>query len=309
VTSPSGRRVAQEHFGQAWVDKNAILEALRAQLPPPRELRSLIDQAAIGEGDLVVDLGAGTGRWSPRLRDAYTCRCVAVDVSHVALQSALAKGTPSIVADVDALPFADESVDAIWCRDMLSMVEDPVATLAESYRVLRPGGYMLLYTAVTTDKLEPRERADFLEALEAPDWWAQGREPVDAAINAAGFDVVDLGRHRSAARARAAATWTRRNEAGRGSRLARAVPRVVEVADVPPSRKARDPPLALAKAANAGVRYAVYGRVNLRIRAHPCAFPDGRLVLKRSRPIGQPGGYEPRAGALPSAGRIHDRVR
>lgn len=51
----------------------------------------------------------------------------------------------------------------------------------------------MLYTAVTTPRLEPSERAWFLDALEAPPWCNLGRPPVDDAIKETGLDVVGFG--------------------------------------------------------------------------------------------------------------------
>jgi len=48
----------------------------------------------------------------------------------------------------------------------------------------------MLYTAVTTPRLEPSERAWFLDALEPPPWWKFGRSPIDDAIKETGLDVV-----------------------------------------------------------------------------------------------------------------------
>lgn len=52
---------------------------------------------------------------------------------------------PDIVGDVHALPFADNSVDAIICLAVLEHVEEPQQAMREIYRVLKPGGYCLLY--------------------------------------------------------------------------------------------------------------------------------------------------------------------
>ena len=52
------------------------------------------------------------------------------------------------------------------------MFEDPFATLTEFRRVLRAGGGVVLYTALTTDALEVHERAQLMRALGSPEWWA-----------------------------------------------------------------------------------------------------------------------------------------
>lgn len=52
---------------------------------------------------------------------------------------------PDIVGDIHALPFADNSQDAIVCVSVLEHVENPIKASEELYRVLKPGGKLLLY--------------------------------------------------------------------------------------------------------------------------------------------------------------------
>jgi SAM-dependent methyltransferase len=50
---------------------------------------------------------------------------------------------PDIVADVQALPFADGSLEAVLCLEVLEHVEDPFRAVREIHRVLKPGGKVL----------------------------------------------------------------------------------------------------------------------------------------------------------------------
>jgi SAM-dependent methyltransferase len=95
------------------------------------------------------------------------------------------------VADADALPFGDGTVNGVWCRDMLEMVDDPVVTLQECSRVLREGAGMLLYVPFMTERMEPLERAELLSVSSA-EWWGLGRQPIEEAIERAGFDVLSF---------------------------------------------------------------------------------------------------------------------
>lgn len=52
---------------------------------------------------------------------------------------------PDIVGDIHKLPFADNSEDAVVCLAVLEHVEDPAQAARELYRVLKPGGFCLVY--------------------------------------------------------------------------------------------------------------------------------------------------------------------
>lgn len=52
---------------------------------------------------------------------------------------------PDIVGDIHALPFSKDSIDAIICLAVLEHVENPFLAMQEMYRVLRPGGTLLIY--------------------------------------------------------------------------------------------------------------------------------------------------------------------
>lgn len=52
---------------------------------------------------------------------------------------------PDIVGDIHALPFPDNSLDAIICIAVLEHVENPIQACQEMYRALKPGGYCFLY--------------------------------------------------------------------------------------------------------------------------------------------------------------------
>jgi len=193
----SGRelRIAEEQFSEAADEASSVLDALRRTLPSPADRVSLVEDAAalgIGAGQLVLDVGAGSGGWSRLLVDRFGCTCVAIDVARARVREASSDGLSALLADAELLPVASGSVDAIWCRDTLSTLEDPVLVLREFHRVLRRGGGVVLYTALTTELLESGERARLMKALSAPGWWALGRRPVDEAIAAAEFDVMQF---------------------------------------------------------------------------------------------------------------------
>jgi ubiquinone/menaquinone biosynthesis C-methylase UbiE len=55
------------------------------------------------------------------------------------------------------IPCRDASFDLVWCRDVIEVVEDLDGGVAEMARVLRPGGYLIVFTVLATNRLEPKE--------------------------------------------------------------------------------------------------------------------------------------------------------
>lgn len=49
-----------------------------------------------------------------------------------------------VFGDVSRLPFGEHSFDVILCTEVLEHVRDPMATLLEFFRVLRPGGSLVV---------------------------------------------------------------------------------------------------------------------------------------------------------------------
>lgn len=91
----------------------------------------------LAPGSLVLDVAAGTGSIS-RLLEAHRYRVVAIDLSHEMLSQH--SGRSRVRAVADHLPFRGETFDAVTFGYLLRYVEDPVVTMREMGRVLRPGG-------------------------------------------------------------------------------------------------------------------------------------------------------------------------
>jgi SAM-dependent methyltransferase len=84
----------------------------------------------------ILDVGCGSG-WLAEHFPRYT----GLDSSADAVAHAKARGRNVIQAEADEpLPFDDAMFDGVVLKDLLEHVRDPVCTVREAHRVLRPGG-------------------------------------------------------------------------------------------------------------------------------------------------------------------------
>ncbi len=119
----------------------------------PRWRRALVSAIAPAAGQRILDVATGTGMVAAELLARADCSVVGVDQSAEMLAAARARfalaapGARSAVStrveliegQAEALPFADDSFDALTFTYLLRYVDDPAATVRELARVVRPG--------------------------------------------------------------------------------------------------------------------------------------------------------------------------
>ncbi|MES2697091.1 MAG: class I SAM-dependent methyltransferase [Verrucomicrobiota bacterium] len=96
----------------------------------------------------VLDAGCGTGGLILRLREERPeWKFAGIDFMPIACELARKRCGPEVdirVASITELPFADESFDAVVSADVVCQVENPEVAAREFFRVLRPGGVVVL---------------------------------------------------------------------------------------------------------------------------------------------------------------------
>ena len=103
----------------------------------------------------VLDLAAGTGRWTSVLADAVGHERVIVVDTGLSMLTVLRRRLPRVPAVLGSaldLPFADNSLGAVNCWNALqAFPEDASAAVAEVGRCLRPGGTFTVLTFTYDD--------------------------------------------------------------------------------------------------------------------------------------------------------------
>ncbi|MFJ2834021.1 demethylmenaquinone methyltransferase [Nocardia sp. NPDC087230] len=94
-------------------------------------------------GERVLDLAAGTGVSTVELGKSGAW-CVATDFSQGMLAAGRFRQVPMVAGDAMALPFADNSFDAVTISFGLRNVSDIDLALREMLRVTKPGGRVVV---------------------------------------------------------------------------------------------------------------------------------------------------------------------
>jgi SAM-dependent methyltransferase len=96
----------------------------------------------------ILDAGCGTGYNIGWLRQNYGAAVTGLDFSSHALEFCRRRGAQDLVrADIASVPLSSNNYDLVLCFDVLTHLKDAPArekALCEFFRVLKPGGYLLL---------------------------------------------------------------------------------------------------------------------------------------------------------------------
>ena len=167
----------------------------------PEMLYELVAELSLPSGAYVLDVGCGEGSHTIELAKRFHLNVRGVDpvprhieiaTRSLAEEAATDRGLANTVVfelgTAEKLPVPAAAIDMVWCRDVLTHVDDLAAVYAEIRRVLKPGGHALVYQMSTTDRLEPREAAWLFPTMGCV---PENMEPAyaEAAIGAAGLQI------------------------------------------------------------------------------------------------------------------------
>lgn len=107
-------------------------------------LMTMLEAGALPVDGRLLDAGGGTGRVACALRDQAR-QVIVADASFRMLRFAASKpGLQAAVAFSEHLPFPEDSFDRVIMVDALHHVVSQVETAGELWRVLKPGGRIVI---------------------------------------------------------------------------------------------------------------------------------------------------------------------
>jgi ubiquinone/menaquinone biosynthesis C-methylase UbiE/DNA-binding HxlR family transcriptional regulator len=175
---------AREFFSSAAADWDRLRDELFGERVELLPLFGLLDPAWT-----VADLGAGTGLLSEAVHP-FVKRVIAVDSSPQMLEAFRRRheGTPAIEAragELESLPIEDGSVDLAFMLLVLHYIVEPADALAESHRVLRPGGRLILVDMREHEREEYRLKMGHV-------WMGFAGGQIETWARRSGFSRVDI---------------------------------------------------------------------------------------------------------------------
>ena len=137
--------------GLGWSDEKT--SKLRLEDPVSADIRRRIFCKILTANARVLDAGCGDGMhldWLTRNFPELDLRLFAFDLSEVALRRARERMKRYPMATftnnpIEAIPYADELFDVVFCFSVLQCCLDPLKALSEMERILKTEGTLVIY--------------------------------------------------------------------------------------------------------------------------------------------------------------------
>jgi len=155
----------------------------------PERLKKIVASARIAKGDVVLDVGTGTGILVPLIQEyepdtIFVCDLSDIMLAHLQKQYPYVK---TIAADIRDLAMPDGGIDVVFMNACYPNIVDKGSSFANTSRIMKPGGRMVIshplgksFVGLLKEK-SPFPLDDFPEESEA-----------ETLLEPYGFDITDF---------------------------------------------------------------------------------------------------------------------
>lgn len=158
------------HYGFWDLSTKSLRQALQ------NENAVLAQRAGITKHDVVLDAGCGVGGSSLFLGSTIGCKVMGISLVEHQVQAATRHATERHLnklvtfqeADFTATPFADQSFNVVWAVESVCHADDKQQFLTEAFRLLRPGGRLIVADGFAAKASRSQNEEQILER------WLQG---------------------------------------------------------------------------------------------------------------------------------------
>ena len=183
---------AQEQFA-----KRSQAYAKNSALSNEDNLKRIIELTAPSDTDRLLDVATGTGFLAFEFAN-HVLEVIGIDFTDemlaIAKQCKADNGVKNVVfesADVESLPFEDNSFDIVSCRFALHHFMHPEKAISEMTRVLKNGGKLVLSDITSSEDITKSEYQNEMETIRDPSHVKHYRpSEIKQMLNDRGFEIL-----------------------------------------------------------------------------------------------------------------------